>query len=147
MSIRAFAASAEHAKRLRGRACVRVGIGYGKALLLDFGTLAPPDESGYMQPQIGLVAECPWRLESSGAVIVGSGDPTESGDQRLKICLGKVVAGVAISRPSYTLRLGLTDDLTLWVFPDDSRDFAVDQKDPRSSWYVAGFAVPSAWED
>lgn len=146
MTVKAFIKSTRDVLALKGQQCVRASAGYARTLLLDCGMLRPPDSIGYEEPEIGLVAECPWRLDSRTSVIVGSGDPEDVIDSRLQICLGKTVDAVEVFPPSYTLRVALSDGLTVWVFPDDSRDFVACSEYPRSSWYVAGFAVSEGWE-
>jgi hypothetical protein len=143
MTLRAFEASANQARRLKGERCIRASLGYADALLLDFGALRLAHPSGVELPAIGLVAECPWRLDSQTNVIVGYGDPAEIGAARLQECIGKSVTGVTIYKPSYMLRLKLEGDLVIWVFPDDSRRFSNDTDFNRSSWYIAGYTVDS----
>ncbi len=160
MTFKAFVAQARHLRALRGELCVRAKTGaYAWALLLDFGTLAPPDHRGYRQPQKGLVVECPWRIETRSAVIVASADAhvTDAAGRRvqmegliegkIQICVGKRIARVSVYRPSFMACVQFTDDLKLWIFPEDSADYEIVSEDPRCSWYVAGSAVPSGWEE
>jgi hypothetical protein len=127
-------------KRLRNQICTSIGIGYASALLLDFGTAAAPDASGYREPELSLVVECPWRLETDQTVLAGSGDDDETIIDVIQSLIARKVEEVAVFQPSFTVRIAFGDRV-LWIFPDDSRSYAEDAKFPRSPWYVAGHGV------
>jgi hypothetical protein len=147
MTLRALEAQAQHLRRLNGERCIRAGIGGASALLLDFNLLNEPDETGYRLPELYLVASCPWRIETSENVIVGYFDRDEVLPDRVQICVGQTISSASVVLPSYTVRVTFSSDLTIWIFPCDSEDYALYGEYPSSPWYVGGRAVPSSWED
>ena len=147
MTLKAYQTQAQTLRSFRGKTCVRATTGaYSWSLLLDFGSLGPANAQGYREPEYGLVIECPWRLEDRAHVIVGSGDDAEIIDARLQPCVGKHLVRLSIHRPSYMVHVYFTDDLSLWIFPDDTKDYSSTSEHPYSPWYVVGSAVSGGWE-
>ena len=142
MSLRSFKEDAKRLRTLRGEECVRAGVGYANTLLLDFRMLHPPNERGYRQPDMSLVAECSWRLETATRVLVGWGDADEDIETRVQVCEGKQVTDVRVFRPSYMARLRFSGDLSIWVFPDRSKFFDPHDEESGSQWYVTGRSFP-----
>lgn len=147
MTLPALVAQARVLPTIRGRLCVRVGVGAGTALLLDFGELSPPDLSGYQEPEYSLVAECDWRLDASESVIVGSGDHRERIRSEVQVLVGLRPLDTAVFLPSYSARVAFEGELTLWIFPTCSEDYAEDAQYPSAPWYLAGRALPIRWEE
>jgi hypothetical protein len=148
VTLKAFQAQARHLSALPDAVCFRAATGaHAWVLLLDFGALGPPDERGSRQPDFGPVVECPWRLEDGLRVIVGSGDQDEVIAPRIQACVGRRVIGTEVLTPSYTARVRFEGDLTLWIFPDDSKDYAESSEHPSCPWYLAGLAVPGGWQE
>jgi len=147
MTLRALAAQARALPRIRGRLCVRVGVGAATTLLLDFGALSPPDATGYEDPEYSVVAECAWRLDAPDRVIVGSGDFRERIRSGAGLLVGRRAVETAVFPPSYTARVAFEGRLVLWIFPVCSEDYAEDDEYPRAPWYLAGRALPSGWNE
>lgn len=147
MTIKAFEAQVRHLPLIEGKECVRAGIGYARALLLDFEQLHPPDARGYQEPERSLVVECCWRLETATEVLIGSSDEDDELRKAVAVCVGRRISGVEVFRPSFMLHIQFTDNLSLWVFPDSASDFVAESEYPRSSWFLAGRAVPEGWEE
>ncbi len=148
MTRRAYATQARILRSVRGETCVRAETGaYAWSLLLDFGTLQAPDADGYRAPAYGLVVECPWRLEDRTQVVAGSNDDAETVDARLQLCVGRRLTRVVVYQPSFMVHIYLEDGLSLWVFPDNPRDYAASTEPPYSAWYVAGHKADASWED
>jgi hypothetical protein len=132
-------------------------------LLLDFGVFGPPDESGYRQAERSLIVECDWRLETATQVLAGSGsrhvafdpaagdcevhveDDAELGPSVLRL-VGRRVAAAEVFPPSYMARVEFDGDLTVWIFPDDPKDYTEESDDPSVPWFVTGSVLPSDWE-
>jgi hypothetical protein len=146
MTKQALQAQASLIQRLRHQTCTSVGIGYASALLLDFGTPSAPDATGYREPELSLVVECPWRLETVQSVLVGSGNDDETISTVIQSLLHSQVEAIAIFQPSFTVRLNI-GTVALWIFPDDAQSYAENAEYPRSPWYVTGRGVPSGWHD
>lgn len=147
MTLRAFIRQAEDLRLLDDQVCVRASEGgFSGALLLDYGTLHPPDQDGYHQPDKGLVIECPWRLENSTDVIVGSGDQSDIVESRVQTCVGRRVRQIEVHPPSYMACIRFDGDLALWIFPDDSSDYTTQSEYPRNPYFVAGRTTPMGWE-
>ena len=147
MTLRAFATQERRLPILVGEVCSRAGVGGAGALLLDFGALLPPDEHGRQAAETGLVAECPWRLETISAVIVGYLDDDDTIEQRVQACTGRQVIDVGVFHPSYTVAVSFEGDLSLWIFPCDSKDYVDQSPYPSSPWYVLGTGTADDWED
>lgn len=147
MTVKVYESQARRVQALVGARCVRAQTGMAQALLLDFGDLAAPDRTGYRSPELSLVADCPWRVESTTAVLAGSGDAAGTGDAALAVCVGKSVTSVAVASPSFGVRVAFGDSLTVLVFPDDPREFTDPSPFPRSGWYVTGRTLPDHWEE
>jgi hypothetical protein len=119
----------------------------------DFGALGPPDEKGFRSPERSLTVETWWRLETSMQVLVGSGDENATIDERIQLAVGKRVRDTQVFLPSYMVRLTFSDELVLWVFLDDARDYGVARPNPtepweypNAPWFVMGPNVPEGWE-
>lgn len=121
--------------------------GFAGALLLDYGKLHAPDADGYQEPEKSLVVECPWRLENETHVIAGSGDRGEVIGARIQACVGKPVLQTRVHLPSYMACIRFAGDLILWIFPDSSSDYAVEEEYLGSPFYVTGRAISGDWED
>ncbi|HEX7101373.1 MAG TPA: hypothetical protein VF201_01895 [Nitrolancea sp.] len=128
-------------QRLLHQTCTSVGIGYASALLLDFGTASNADPSGYREPELSLVVECSWRLETEHTVLVGSGEDDDAIADAIQVLMDCDVETIKISQPSFSVRLSF-GKLILWIFPDDARSYTDDAEFPRSPWYVTGHAIP-----
>ena len=142
MSRRSFKEEVKLLRTLKGEECIRVGVSVANILILDFRMFHPPNERGYREPHICLIAECPWRLETPSKVLVGMGDEDEDIETRVQVCVGRRVTRVTVYRPSFMVRLRFSDDLSLWVFPQDSRHYESDNKELRNEWYVFGRSFP-----
>ena len=143
MTLTQFAENARLLRRLSGEVCIRARVGHASALLLDFGILYPLNHRGYQQPEKALTVECCWRLETRTEVIVGWGDQDETIEARLQVLVGKRVLKTRVYQPSYMASIQFAEDLRLWIFPDDSRDYAA-QSEYNVCWYVTGRAIPEA---
>jgi hypothetical protein len=144
MTRQSLLAHATLIQRLRDQTCINASIGYATALLLDFGTASDADPSGYREPELSLVVECPWRLETDETVIVGSGDDDEYIIDAIQSLISCKVEEITIFQPSFTVSLVLGANV-LWIFPDDSRAYEDVAEFPQSPWYVTGRGVPSGW--
>ena len=148
MTLKAFIAQARKLSLLNGEMCVRASPGaYDWALLLTFGMLYPPDATGYREWGKGIVVECPWRLETQTEVIVGSGNTDGTIREKIQACVGRRAIETEVHLPSYTACICFDEGLTLWIFPDDSRDYALQSDHPSSPWYLVGRAIPPGWEE
>jgi len=144
MTRQALVAHATLIQRLSNESCTSAGVGYAGALLLDFGTASSADPSGYREPELSLVIECPWRLEAEHSVLVGSGDEDDVVEDVIQSLIHCRAKEILIFQPSFTVRLAL-GDLVLWIFPDDSRSYEEFSEFPQSPWYVTGRGIPSGW--
>ncbi len=147
MTLKALSAQSRRLEQLHGKRCIQAGIGRASALLLDFEFLHEPDESGYRQPELSLVAECPWRIETSNEVIVGYFDADEALDPGVQVSVDRTITATEVVLPSYTVHITLSDDIYVWLFPCDSREYASVSEYPSSPWYVGGYSIPGSWED
>ena len=80
-------------------------------------------------------------METKTEVIVGRGDEDETVESRLPVLVGKRVVQTRVYRPSYMVNIQFTDDLRLWIFPDNSRDYAI-ESEYGVHWFVSGRAIP-----
>lgn len=153
MTLAALVKQARYLPTLYGAECTRAFRSYSSMLNLFFGALGPPDEKGFLNPERSLTVETSWRLETSSQVLVGSGDENATIGERVQVVVGQRVQDTQVFLPSYMVRLAFGDELVLWVFPDDARDYGVARPNPmepweypNAPWFVMGPDVPEGWE-
>lgn len=142
MTVEQFATQARHLRKFIGETCVRARCGYASALLLDFGMLHSPDQSGYQQPDKGLTIECCYRLETGKEVVFGWADQDDLIESRIGVLVGKCIERVKIFKPSYMAHIRFSEDLRLWIFPDQWKDYDPERAEYFVSWFVSGRAIP-----
>jgi hypothetical protein len=128
-------------------ACSGARAGYAATLLLEFGEHNQPDARGYQCPEMGLIAECAWRLETPERVLAADLDADDTIERGLSVPVGQQLTAFDVFPPSFMLKLQFEDDLVVWTFPERSSDYAEVDDDPSVSWYITGIGVPEGWEE
>lgn len=127
---------------LKDETCIRAWEGaFHGSLILDFGSFGEPDQTGYREPDLSLVLECPWRLETRNNVIVGSGDGSETIESTIQTCVGARIADTIVETPSYSARIIFACGMILSMFPSKSSYYDESREYASVPWYVTGSLI------
>jgi hypothetical protein len=98
------------------RRVARPQLGYGSILLLDF---ADPNADGAItiNPNVYMRIECSWRIELGGEVLAACEDSRERLHESVVVLNGRMVEAVDVSIPGLEVRISLSDDCRLCIFP------------------------------
>jgi hypothetical protein len=100
---------------LRSQTLSGVWRGYGSAIFLEFGRLAPPKprrdgSAGNPQGEYSVMIEWSWRIEDESAIICGSWSDEEDWDSVFNSLVGRKVDDVSLHGRLPELSIGLSGD-------------------------------------
>ena len=133
-------AAAEIRSALRGKRCWHAYVGVGCTFAMDLGRKMPrdPEEIAVLERvaarargkgpvheardlryvgESHLLAWCSWRIEQAGRPLASADSSREECEAAVRQLIGKAIRQVDIL-PGWDLRLALSSDLTVNVFPD-----------------------------
>jgi hypothetical protein len=133
-----LAVEAQQLSSLNGGFCVRANSpGFG-IVDLNFEGDTAPERQGSRSGRRLFSAYGPWRVETRDRVVVGSDDLTEEIRQALQTLVGKRVLLAFAQPPGYMAQLRFEDDLILWTFPTDVRQYGSGHfEEVGGPWFVA----------
>ena len=150
MSYKAFVAQSRLLRTLIGEKCWKAERYEGDIwsdLSLSFGRQMSPEGDIESDHEKGLMIECPWRLETRDRVLVGTRDDKELINECIQSCVGATVYKTRFFRPSFMAVVRFDNDLRLWLFPEDSKDFRLVSRYHWAPWHFTGHAYEGGWED
>lgn len=93
----------------------RSWAGYGSAIFLELGRLAPPDDGdpALLEGEAGIGLEWDWRVENDTSVLYGSGNWREEIERGIETLTGSIVQGIAVTGEVAELVITFSNGLRL----------------------------------